>query len=247
MLGAKQARAYAKADFSSAHSLYPQLFAEVFPHRPSKALALDIGCGPCDVTRRFARANPGWKFHALDGSPAMLRHARRLLRCGGAFATDNSGVSQTRLVKRRLLSSAAKATGGSQSRRYTLIHGVIPDVELPATAYDVILSSSLLHHLHDPGVLWNTVCRYAKPGMLLFVADLRRPACRAIARQLVEQYASNEPAILQRDFYNSLLAAFTPEEVRRQLRQAGLTTLRVRTITDRHLLVSGTIPSAVPS
>jgi SAM-dependent methyltransferase len=233
MLSSQQALAYARADFSSAHSLYPKLFAAEFPHRKRKALVLDLGCGPCDVTRRFAQANPGWKFHALDGSPAMLKQARKILRCSGASVT------------RRLFRATNITTGGSQSRRYTLIHGVIPNVELPVTGYDVILSSSLLHHLADPGVLWDTIGRYAKPKTLVFVVDLRRPASRAAARQLMEQYARNEPAILRRDFENSLRAAFTPVEVRRQLRQAGLTTLRVRTITDRHLMVTGTIQSAV--
>lgn len=208
MLDPQQARAYAAADFSSAHSLYPKLFATEFPRRPRKALVLDLGCGPGDVTRRFAAANPGYRFHAVDGSPAMLRHAPR-------------------------------------SPRIRLIHGVIPDVELPATGYDVILSSSLLHHLHDPRVLWNTLCRYAKPGTRIFVVDFRRPTSRAAARQLAEKYAGREPAVLQRDFYNSLFAAFTPAEVRAQLRTAGLTALRVRPITDRHLMVSGVIRAPV--
>ena len=71
-----QALAYARADFESAHSSYPKLFAEKFPRRPRRAFALDLGCGPCDVTMRFAKANPGWVFHAVDGSAAMLKHAR---------------------------------------------------------------------------------------------------------------------------------------------------------------------------
>src|SRR5258706_16102810 len=72
-----QAEAYAKADYTSAHDLYPKLFAEKFPRRPGKALVLDLGCGPCDVTIRFAKANPGYTFHAVDGSAAMLRQAKR--------------------------------------------------------------------------------------------------------------------------------------------------------------------------
>jgi SAM-dependent methyltransferase len=204
MLSAEQARAYAEADFSSAHSLYPPLFAAVFPTRRRNALVLDIGCGPCDVTHRFARANPGWRFHALDGSPAMLRLA-------------------------------------PPSRRIRRIAGTIPDVTLPATAYDVILSSSVLHHLHSPAVLWQVVRRYGKCGTQVFIVDLRRPASRKTANCIVEKYSAKEPAVLQRDFYNSLLAAFTPAEVRSQLRRAGLRGLRVRSITDRHLIVAGTL------
>ena len=44
--------------------------------------------------------------------------------------------------------------------------------------------------------------------------------------------------MLKEDFYNSLLAAFTPAEVEDQLAAAGLS-LEIETISDRHLLVSG--------
>ncbi|MCL4786257.1 MAG: class I SAM-dependent methyltransferase [Verrucomicrobia bacterium] len=206
-----QARAYAQADFAPAHGLYPVLFTRKFPGRPGRATVLDLGCGPCDVTIRFARANPGHVFHAVDGSAAMLRHAER-------------AVKAARL-----------------SRRIKLIEGLIPGVRIPRRCYDVILSSSFLHHLHDPMVLWQTVRQYARRGTLVFVPDLRRPPTRASAREFVRMYSSNEPEVLRRDFYNSLLAAFTPAEVRKQLNQAGLISLKVETISDRHLLVFGRV------
>ena len=120
-----------------------------------------------------------------------------------------------------------------------LIQGCVPEVKLPAKSYDVILSSSLLHHLHAAQALWDTIQRCSKPGTLVFVVDLRRPMTRVAAERLAKKYAAGEPAILKRDFFNSLLAAFTPGEVRRQLRAAGLNWLRVKSITDRHLMVSG--------
>ncbi|MBM3859680.1 MAG: class I SAM-dependent methyltransferase [Verrucomicrobia bacterium] len=208
----EQALAYAQADFDSAHSRYPILFARLFPNRPRRALVLDIGCGPCDVTRRFAKANPGYRFHAVDGSPAMLKQAKR-------------------------------------HPRIKLICGFVPNVKLPAHPYDLIVSSSLLHHLHDPQFLWQTVRRYSRPGTMVFVVDLRRPATRAAARAIVRKYSAGEPAVLQRDFFNSLLASFTVPDVRQQLREAGLHCLGVRTISDRHLMVAGQVPSQsrVPS
>jgi hypothetical protein len=58
---------------------------------------------------------------------------------------------------------------------------------------------------------------------------------------LVETYSADEPRLLRRDFYNSLLAAFTPVEVRSQLRRAGLRELKVEAVSDRHLLVFGQV------
>jgi ubiquinone/menaquinone biosynthesis C-methylase UbiE len=211
MFGEDQSAAYASADFESAHSSYPKLFAEKFPQRPRHASVLDLGCGPCDVTIRFAKANPGYIFHAVDGSAAMLRYARR------AIATKNL------------------------SRRIKLIEGFIPGASIPRMSFEVILSSSFLHHLHDPQILWQTIRQYSTRGTIVFVPDLRRPPTISAARELVKEYSNNEPAVLRRDFYNSLLAAFTPTEVRKQLRKAELGELQVEIVSDRHLVVFGTV------
>jgi len=211
MSAEEQAEAYAKADFAAAHSSYPRLFAERFPRRSRRALVLDLGCGPCDVTIRFAKANPGYTFHAVDGSAAMLRHGKRAVEAA------------------------------SFSRRIKLIEGYIPGAPIPKRSYDVILSSSFLHHLHDPQVLWHSVRQYAKPGTIVFVPDLRRPSSCAKARAFVRKYSAGEPEVLRRDFYNSLLAAFTPAEIRKQLKRAGLQMLKVEIISNRHLLVFGRV------
>jgi SAM-dependent methyltransferase len=203
MTDADQACAYAAADFESAHSRYPLLFLEKFPACPPTGHALDIGCGPGDVTRRFAHILPGWTFDAVDGSPAMLLEARKRI-------TD----------------------------RITYIEGFIPGAPIPRDRYDLVLSSSLLHHLHDPAVLWDAIRKYA--GNMIFMVDLRRPDNEATAQQFVDKYSAGEPEVLCRDFYNSLLASFTPAEVRQQLATAGLP-LTVQELTDRHLVVYGTV------
>jgi ubiquinone/menaquinone biosynthesis C-methylase UbiE len=211
MLEEEQARVYAAADFETAHAAYPRLFRQRFPSFPRQAAVLDLGCGPCDVTWRFARLSTGWRIDAVDGSPAMLAQAGRNLK------------------RRRL------------QHRIRLIQGLLPNLKLPRKRYDVILASSLLHHLPDPLVLWRTVARFAKHGTILFVADLRRPRTTQDARRLVEEHSSGEPEVLRRDFHNSLLAAFTPEEVRAQLSAANLTAVTVEPLNDRHLLALGTL------
>src|SRR5438477_4351979 len=209
----EQARAYAAADFSEAHQSYVTLFNQTFPKRPARAAVLDLGCGPADVTLRFAKANPGYAFHAVDGSAAMLSFARQALQSQRALA-----------------------------KRVRLIEGYIPGAPIPRKKYDVILSSNFLHHLHDPMVLWRCVRRYAKTGTRVFVTDLFRPTHRAKAKALVRKYSGGEAPILKRDFYHSLLAAFTPSEIEDQLEEAGLEPLLVRVVSDRHLMIFGEIP-----
>ncbi len=107
-------------------------------------------------------------------------------------------------------------------------------------SFQVILSNSLLHHLHRPNVLWQTISDCTVSGCAILVMDLFRPESKEAACNIVTTYAANEPKVLQTDFYNSLLAAFRVDEVRRQLQQSGLA-LHCEEVSDRHLAVWGTI------
>jgi len=116
-------------------------------------------------------------------------------------------------------------------------------LRLPAAAlngnYDAVISNSLLHHLAAPATLWQAVAQAARPSAPVLVMDLLRPASREAALALVCQHATDAPPVLARDFLNSLLAAYRPDEVRRQLRAAGLVHLNVEVVSDRHWLASG--------
>ena len=209
---AAQAEAYARADFSAPHQRFVELFAEKFPGVRLRGFALDLGCGPGDVALRFARAQPDCIVHGVDGSPAMLAAA-----------------------------PICHARHPGLRDRVRLIEGRLPDAVLPRPRYEAVISNSLLHHLAAPRVLWRSVTRWAGTGAPVFVMDLRRAASLADAQRLTDLYAAGEPAVLRNDFYHSLLAAFTPDEIRDQLRVAGLGHLHIELPSDRHVLVWGTL------
>jgi ubiquinone/menaquinone biosynthesis C-methylase UbiE len=175
---------------------------------PGLARALDIGCGPGDVGIRLARAAPGLHVTAIDGSASMITLAR----------------------------DAVKAAG--LEGRVALRQGFVPGVSLESTGFDAVLSKDLLHHLPDPAVLWEEIKRLGRPGAVVWVMDLLRPETYEAARRIVDAVAANEDPILREDFYNSLCAAFTLDEVRGQLIAAGLD-LRVTQVSDRHMLITG--------
>lgn len=116
-------------------------------------------------------------------------------------------------------------------------------LHLPAAGldngYDAVISNSLLHHLAQPATLWQAVARAGRPGAAVLVMDLLRPDSREAASELVRLHAGDAPPVLARDFMNSLLAAYRPEEVARQLRASGLEDLEVAVVSDRHWLVWG--------
>lgn len=109
-----QARAYAGADFSEPHEAFVRYFRSRFPdHVPRRVL--DLGCGPADVTLRFARAFPHCGLVGVDASRAMLE-------CG----------------------HEAVARAGLQSR-ITLVLGRLPQVALAERFDTIISNSLLHH------------------------------------------------------------------------------------------------------
>ena len=209
-----QAAAYAAADFSEPHGLFIQKFQEVFPGKDITGHVLDLGCGPADISIRFSRAYPECHIDGVDGARAMLDE--------GEAAVKRAGLQQ----------------------RIKLIQGVIPDLDLQRGKYQVILSNSLLHHLHNPIVLWQFIKKLATEDTQVFVMDLMRPQSAQDAEMLVNAYCEKEAEILRHDFYNSLCAAFSPKEIRLQLKETGLRGIRVEVITDRHLIVYGKVINA---
>ncbi len=209
MLDPKQALAYAEADFEEPHARFVELFQECFYAEPIAGHVLDLGCGPGDIAIRFARAYPECRVDGIDGSQVMID--------AGSRALQASGVAE----------------------RVNLVRCLLPDQAPPRKRYDAIISNSLLHHLHDPSVLWQAVARYAEPKAPVFIMDLMRPTSREAAEALVEEHAAGEPEILRRDFFNSLLAAFRPDEVKGQIKAAGLHSFAVEPVSDRHLIAFG--------
>jgi ubiquinone/menaquinone biosynthesis C-methylase UbiE len=172
---------------------------------------IDIGCGPGDVMSRLADAHPDIRITAVDGSAAMIGLAQQAVGAAG------------------------------HEPRIVVMHGLIPGLPVGEHGFDAILSKDLLHHLPDPMVLWREAQRLGRPGAVVVVMDLIRPSTQQDARDIVEQVAAHEHPILREDFYNSLCAAFTIEEVVGQLRLADLP-LSVSRIGDRHMLIEGVLP-----
>ncbi|MCB1802767.1 MAG: class I SAM-dependent methyltransferase [Gammaproteobacteria bacterium] len=204
-----QALAYAQADFSDANSRFVEL-VERQSRGKLQGLLLDLGCGPADIPLLLAQRHPQLWIDALDGAPAMLELARQKL-----------------------------AEDPDAGERVRLRCDYLPCPELGRGSYAHVVSNSLLHHLTDPQVMWQTIAHAAAPGASVVVMDLARPPSEIAVDGLVESYALNEAEVLRRDFRNSLFAAYTVDEVAAQLDAAGIKDLEVGLVSDRHLAVTG--------
>ncbi len=209
----EQARAYSDADFGAAHDRVVALLVERVPEVVGATRAIDLGCGPADVTARLAAALPATHLVGLDAGPRMLALGRERI--------ERLGLGDRVELHRAHLPLAADGLAA-------------------LGAFDLVASNSLLHHLDDPASLWSAVRPLAAPGAVVHVVDLLRPADDDEVERLVRAHAAGEPDVLVDDFRHSLRAAYRVEEVREQLAVAGLDgELGVEQVSDRHLLVQG--------
>lgn len=210
MLKPEQVIAYAEADFEWPHSNFIKLIHNKLPNKEVKGKAIDLGCGPGDITFRFATEFPDIKVHALDGSIEMIRYANNVL-------TSSVDIRD----------------------RVIFINSMIDEYR-PTYTYDWIISNSLLHHLPDPMIFWDSLKSFARSGSHVFIMDLFRPESMEAAMALTNKYTEGEPDALKNDFYNSLISSFDLEEIKNQLVEGELD-LSVEIVSDRHIIIYGVI------
>ena len=208
-----QVLAYAQADFAASDAAMVERLAQLCGEDPGTTL-VDLGCGPGNISLLLADRWPAAKVLGLDGAPRMLAVA--LERLAGA----SPDLAARLRFEQALLPLAAAG-------------------ELEAH-FSAVVSNSLLHHLHDPAALWQTVALLGAPGAFVYVQDLRRPDNGEAVEGLVAAEMASAPEVLRRDYRASLHAAFTVVEVEQHLEQAGLAAqLQVAPRQERYLEVWG--------
>ena len=213
-----QVRAYADADFSRSDSMVVKSL-EKYLKKAGRTLnkndlIFDMACGPGNISERIAQNWPFVKIVGIDGSKEMLKQAEKKL-------SDNL----TKNLSYELIDINSIALG---------------DIHFPFKA-DVLVSNSALHHFHDPYCFWGALKKLGKTKCIHIHRDLIRPASVEKAFELKEKHLSNSPEILKKDFYASLKASFTVDEVNQQLVDAGLSQLEVFQVDELYFEIIGCI------
>ncbi|HEY7905942.1 MAG TPA: class I SAM-dependent methyltransferase [Wenzhouxiangella sp.] len=210
----EQTQAYAAADFSEPNRLFSQAVHDALDHQhpAQRASLLDLGCGSGGLLVELARTLPTWNMIGVDAGPNMLKLARQCI--------DKEHLAgRVRLVEAHLPSDLESLRA----------HG----------PFQAIVSNSLVHHLHDPMTMWESIQAVGQVGTQVVVMDLTRPASLDEAKDLVEVHAQGALPALKEDFYNSLLAAWRPDEIASQLTAMGWGHWSIERPSNRHWLVSG--------
>ena len=209
-----QVVAYAQADFSAGDQVLIEQLEPLLANRGSKLKIVDLGCGPGNITLRLAEQWSDAEVIGIDGSAAMLSIARKRAEAQGRL---------TRFLKASI---------------QQLITTPLP---VALASADVIVSNSVLHHLHDPQQFWRLVCLLGSPGTVVLHRDLRRPESEQQLNALQQRYLPEAPICLIDDYRASLRAAFTVDEVQSQLQLISLEQLVVQEEDDRYLSVMGVL------
>ena len=213
-----QVRAYADADFSKSDSMVvkslEKYLKKVGRTLNKSDLIFDVACGPGNIAERIAE---NWSFVnvvGIDGSMEMLKEAE---------------IKLSKNLKKNLTYQLVEINSIAKG-----------EIHFPFKA-DVLVSNSALHHFHDPYRFWDALKKLGKTNCIHIHRDLIRPTSLEKAFQIKEKHLSNSPEILKNDFYASLKASFTVEEVSQQLFDAGLSQLEVFQVDELYFEIIGCI------
>lgn len=120
--------------------------------------------------------------------------------------------------------------------RVTFRRGSALRLPYPAGSFDVVLSNSLLHHLPEAGPALDEFARVLRRRGALFARDLRRPPDRFIAAH-IRRHGRPYRGLMRKLFADSVRAAFTLSEIRRELGRSRLRGARARRMFDLYWVI----------
>jgi SAM-dependent methyltransferase len=100
--------------------------------------------------------------------------------------------------------------------------------------FDIVVSNSCIHHIHNPIDLFAEAKRLVRKGGVIYFKDLLRPKSLPELESLVSKYAHDANDYQRTLFRNSLHAALTLDEVKENAEAAGISNAEINQTSDRH-------------
>lgn len=153
---------------------------------------LDLACGPANQLIQVARLNPQAAFIGIDASASMLAYA------------------QTNVARARLEHVQLQQGDITQLR------------DIASQSIDCVTCTMSLHHLPDVAALTTTmqeIRRVLRPQGRFYLVDFGRFKLRSTQRFFADEL--HQSPQFTADYFNSLRAAFSVEELSTAARQLG--------------------------
>lgn len=178
---------------------------EVLNVSPINAIRLvDLGSGPAHIPILFALKRPQLIITAVELAENMITIAQQNIK--------NANVADRIIIKK-------------QDIKRTM---------LAQKSFDIIISNSCVHHIHNPIELFVEAKRLVSKGGVIYFKDLLRPKSLSELEHLVGKYAHDVNDYQRILFRNSLHAALTLDEVKTNAEAAGLSNAEIKQTSDRH-------------
>ncbi len=154
---------------------------------------LEIGIGPARIASKIVNYNPGLTVFGIDLSESMLTIAKNNIK------QFNIGKGKINLIR-------------ADGKR----------LPFKDNTFDLVLSHNMLHHIPDPVPLLKEVKRVVRPEGGILIRDLIRPPNKFIAKLYSYIFGVGYTEKMRRLYYESMLAAFSKDEIKKMLKDAGL-------------------------
>jgi ubiquinone/menaquinone biosynthesis C-methylase UbiE len=180
---------------------------------------------------------------AFEGAILDVGTGTALIPMALCDLTKNVGIVAIDLATNMLALAKKHVDARGLNDRITLLAVDAKSMPFKDGEFAAVISNSIVHHIPSPASVLAESLRVTKPGGLVFIRDLHRPADDDEVERLVALYGGEPPLDpAQRDSYDhqrmlfrdSLKAALTIDEVKALATEVGMKNADVRMTSDRH-------------
>ena len=215
-----QVDSYSEADFSEGEIKFVRLIKNYLKknniHITPNDLIVDLGCGPGNISEKLSKEWPNTSVIGIDGSKEMINMAK----------------SRKNLQEKPL-------------NNLTYLCEDIKNIKLVDISdkkqINLLVSNSLIHHITDINKFFKCIISLSGENTLNFHKDLIRPINEKYALELKAECASKYNETLTNDYFASLQASYTVDELTCMILEKDLTHLNVLEEDKKYLILYGNV------
>ena len=215
-----QVDSYSEADFSKGEIKFIRLIKNHLKknniHITPNDLIVDLGCGPGNISEKLSKEWPDTPVVGIDGSKEMINMAK-----------IKKNLQEKPLNNLRYLCEDIKNIK-------------LADIS-DKKQINLLVSNSLIHHLTYINDFFECILSLSRENTLNFHKDLIRPMNEKYALKLKAECASKYNETLTSDYYASLQASYTVDELRNLISDKNLVHLDVMEEDNKYLILYGSV------
>ncbi len=218
----KQVLSYVEGDFSKGENQFVDFINHYLIsnqiHLTNEDLIVDLGCGPGNITEKIALKWPDANVIGIDGSKEMIKQAK---------IRNNLDLNMKTLKNINYFCSDIRSIDLKEISSKSNIK--------------LLVSNSLLHHIISIDHFLDCICNLSTEDTINFHKDLIRPKDEKTALELKEKCNGIYNNVLLNDYYASLKASYTKDELKKIISERMLHSLDVIEDGDEYLILYGKV------